>query len=288
MGEGHQVGYLFNLKILLPVNTYKIKTITENTNFDQIEKSSNDYDHDTQIFSFLQELISSYKWPSKFAWDITVQQFYIIWFKGLSAIIVSGIFIGITITIETFIKLKRFGIQTELPTILALLIINHLGPLISSYIIAFQSSGGLVADLITGRLNEEWKILRLNGYNPCSVQCWPRIFVLIFILFILTHLFTILLIVSSSLTISYLLLHATILSTFKSMVILLTVENFIILTLKSFFSSLIIACIPIYYGITSKLSHNISDIIKTSMFYTGLGILFSNFAINLLKIFIFK
>lgn len=270
-----------NFKIILPVWTQKIKQITTNYDFDTQVYSTGS--QELELWKFLQEILRSFSLPYKFSWDITLQQFYALWFKSLIANIFIGIFMGAAVTFETFIKFKKYGLQTELPTILSLLVINYLGPLVSTYIIAFHCAGAFTADLINSRINEEWKVLKLNGYNPFTVYCWSRIFALTGILFILMHLFVILLIISSSLILGLLLQNSTILGILLMMVRILSVESLILITLKAIISSFSISLISLYYGCSVNIADNIGDSIKKSMFIVSLGIIVSHFGINLVK-----
>ncbi len=274
-----------NFKIILPAWTQKIKQVTTNYDFEtQIYSTGN---QDLGLWKFLQEILRSFSLPYKFSWDITLQQFYALWFKSLIANIFIGVFMGAAIGFETFIKFKKYGLQTELPTILSLLMINYLGPLVSTYIVAFHCAGAFTADLINSRINEEWKVLKLNGYNPFTVYCWSRIFALTGILFILMNLFVILFIISSSFVLAIFLQNSTILGILLMMVRMLSVESLILIALKAMTSSLSISLISLYYGCSVNISDNIGDSIKTSMFMVSLGIIISNFGINLVKTIIF-
>src|ERR1039458_8022255 len=97
-------------------------------------------------FRFFKEVI----WPPC-EWKALVKQSYIIGYKSLPLIAITGLIMGLVLTIQTRPTLAQFGAESWLPAMVAVSIIREIGPVITALIFAGKVGSGIGAELASDR-----------------------------------------------------------------------------------------------------------------------------------------
>ena len=106
--------------------------------------------------------------------------------KTLPIVGVTGLIIGLVMTMQLQPVLQRFGAEAFLPGSIGITIVRELGPVITALIFAGRVSSGIGAELGSMRVTEQIDAMEVSGVNPFRFLVCTRIFATTFILPILT------------------------------------------------------------------------------------------------------
>ncbi|MFO7722162.1 MAG: ABC transporter permease [Bacteroidales bacterium] len=104
-----------------------------------------------------------------------LRQCYQIGNKSLPLISVTGIIIGLVLTIQSRPVLVEFGAVSVLPGMVALSIIREMGPVITALICAGKIGSGMGAELGSMRVSEQIDALEVSSVNPIRYLVVPRV-----------------------------------------------------------------------------------------------------------------
>lgn len=102
-------------------------------------------------------------------------QCYQIGNKSLPLISVTGVIIGLVLTIQARPVLVEFGAVSILPGMVALSIIREMGPVITALICAGKIGSGMGAELGSMRVSEQIDALEVSSVNPIRFLVVPRV-----------------------------------------------------------------------------------------------------------------
>ena len=102
-------------------------------------------------------------------------QCYKIGNKSLPLISVTGIIIGLVLTIQSRPVLVEFGAVSLLPGMVALSIIREMGPVITALICAGKIGSGMGAELGSMRVTEQIDAMEVSSVNPMRFLVVPRV-----------------------------------------------------------------------------------------------------------------
>jgi phospholipid/cholesterol/gamma-HCH transport system permease protein len=106
--------------------------------------------------------------------------------KTLPIVGVTGLIIGLVMTMQLQPVLQRFGAEAFLPGSIGITIVRELGPVITALIFAGRVSSGIGAELGSMRVTEQIDAMEVSGVNPFRFLVCTRVFATTFILPILT------------------------------------------------------------------------------------------------------
>ncbi len=95
--------------------------------------------------------------------------------KSLALISVTGIIIGLVLTIQSRPVLVDFGAESMLPGMVAISIIREMGPVITALICAGKIGSSMGAELGSMRVTEQIDAMEVSSINPVKFLIVPRI-----------------------------------------------------------------------------------------------------------------
>jgi phospholipid/cholesterol/gamma-HCH transport system permease protein len=114
-----------------------------------------------------------FKPPYEFS-EITKQSF-IIGYKSLGLVSVTGFIMGLVLTIQSRPTLARFGAESWLPGMVAISIIREIGPVITALICAGKIGSGIGAELASMQVTEQIDAMEVSGINPFKYLVVTRV-----------------------------------------------------------------------------------------------------------------
>lgn len=104
-----------------------------------------------------------------------LRQCYLVGNKTLPLITITGIAIGLVLTIQSRPILADFGAVSMLPKMVALTIIREMGPVVTALICAGKIGSGMGAELGSMRVSEQIDAMEVSSINPVRFLVVPRI-----------------------------------------------------------------------------------------------------------------
>ncbi len=102
-------------------------------------------------------------------------QSFIIGYKSLSLVAVTGFIMGLVLTIQSRPTLARFGAESWLPSMVAISLIREIGPVITALICAGKVGSGIGAELASMKVTEQIDAMEVSGTNPFKYLVVTRI-----------------------------------------------------------------------------------------------------------------
>ncbi|MBX7042397.1 MAG: ABC transporter permease [Ignavibacteria bacterium] len=105
----------------------------------------------------------------------TLKQCYMIGYKSLPLISVTGFIIGLTLTLQSIPTLQKFGAESLVPSMVALAVMLEIGPVITALIFAGKIGSGIGAELGSMRVTEQIDAMEVSGTNPFKYLAVTRV-----------------------------------------------------------------------------------------------------------------
>ncbi|WP_396179292.1 MlaE family ABC transporter permease [Flavobacterium sp.] len=121
-----------------------------------------------------------------FEFNQFLKQCFAIGNQSLGLISVTGIIIGLVLTIQSRPVLVNFGAVSMLPGMVAISIIREMGPVITALICAGKIGSSMGAEIGSMRVTEQIDAMEVSSTNPIKFLIVPRVLAAIFMLPILT------------------------------------------------------------------------------------------------------
>jgi phospholipid/cholesterol/gamma-HCH transport system permease protein len=126
---------------------------------------------------------SLFKAPYEF--EELLKQCYIVGYKSLPLVGVTGFIMGLVLTIQSRPTLETFGAESWLPGMVAVSVIREIGPVITALICAGKVGSGIGAELASMKVTEQIDAMEVSGINPFKYIVVTRIIATTFMLPIL-------------------------------------------------------------------------------------------------------
>jgi len=104
-----------------------------------------------------------------------IRQCYIIGYKSLPLVGITGFIMGLVLTIQSRPTLAEFGAESWLPGMVALSLIREIAPVITALICAGKISSGIGAELGSMKVTEQIDAMEVSGINPYKYLVITRI-----------------------------------------------------------------------------------------------------------------
>lgn len=104
-----------------------------------------------------------------------LKQSFVIGYKSLPLICITGFIIGLVLTIQSRPTLAKFGAESWLPAMVAVSIIREIGPVITALIFAGKVGSGIGAELASMKVSEQIDAMQVSGTNPFNYLVVTRI-----------------------------------------------------------------------------------------------------------------
>ena len=105
----------------------------------------------------------------------TLRQVYYIGVRSLVIIMMSGFFVGLVLTLQTYDTLTRFGAGDSVSTVLGLSLFKELGPVLTAILFAGRAGTSVAAEIGLMRATEQIDALDLMGIDPMERIIQPRL-----------------------------------------------------------------------------------------------------------------
>ena len=121
-----------------------------------------------------------------FEFNQFLKQCFAIGNQSLGLISVTGVIIGLVLTIQSRPVLVNFGAVSMLPGMVAISIIREMGPVITALICAGKIGSSMGAEIGSMRVTEQIDAMEVSSTNPIKYLIVPRVLAAIFMLPLLT------------------------------------------------------------------------------------------------------
>lgn len=107
-------------------------------------------------------------------------------YESLGIVLVSSLFIGIILALQTAVQMQRLGSEMYIASIVALSLVRELGPVITALVVAGRVGASITAELGTMNVTEQIDAIKMMAVNPIQYLVVPRLLSLIVMLPVLT------------------------------------------------------------------------------------------------------
>jgi phospholipid/cholesterol/gamma-HCH transport system permease protein len=104
-----------------------------------------------------------------------LRQCYIIGYKTLPLVAITGFIMGLVLTLQSRPTLAEFGAESWLPGMVALSLIREIAPVITALICAGKISSGIGAELGSMKVSEQIDAMEVSAVNPYNYLVVTRI-----------------------------------------------------------------------------------------------------------------
>ena len=106
--------------------------------------------------------------------DTVDQAFYNIGVLSLPVVMLTGMFIGMVLAVQTFTQFKQLEMETMLGGVISLSLVRELGPVLAATMLAGRVGSSIAAEIGTMRVTEQIDALTAMGTNPIHYLVVPR------------------------------------------------------------------------------------------------------------------
>ena len=124
------------------------------------------------LLLFLRVLRGIFKRP--FPFRLTTQQMEEVGVRSLPVVIITAIFTGAVLALQTYSGFKRFGAEGLVGTVVALSMTRELGPVLASIMVAGRVGSSMAAELGTMRVTVQIDALVTMATDPVHYLVVPR------------------------------------------------------------------------------------------------------------------
>ncbi len=116
----------------------------------------------------------------------TLIQMDIIGFGSLPIVLLTGLFTGAVLALQTYRTLQTFGEVGLMGEAVALSVVRELGPVLTALMVAGRNSSGIASEIGSMLVSEQIDALRALGTDPLRKLVSPRLYATVFTLPLLT------------------------------------------------------------------------------------------------------
>jgi phospholipid/cholesterol/gamma-HCH transport system permease protein len=132
---------------------------------------------------FLQEW-----WRPRYEFSEFLRQCFIIGYKSLPLVGLTAFILGLVLTMQLRPTLVDYGVESQLPAIVAIAIVREVGPVITALIFAGKIGSSIGAELGSMKVTEQIDAMEVSGTNPFKYLVVTRVLASIFMLPVLVML----------------------------------------------------------------------------------------------------
>ena len=224
--------------------------------FERIGEAGIKFFNDTcDMLTFLGALViavfSSLKRIKEFRFNDLVALIERVGFDALPIVSLISFLIGITIAFLGASQLSQFGANIYVPNLVAIAIIQELGPLITAVVVAGRTGASYAAEIGTMKVYEEISALISMGFDPMRFLVVPRVFAMAISMPCLLVI-TIILGIFGGAVICAIVLGIPISAYYNQVYDMLSSETFIRSFFKTFIFAILIASVSCLRGMSTQ------------------------------------
>src|SRR3954471_11455293 len=125
-------------------------------------------------------------WTPPYEFGETLRQLYELGWKSAPLIAVSGVAVGVVLSMHTRASLERFGAESMIPAGLAMVLFSETGPLTAALLLSGRIGAGIGAELGAMRVTEQIDALEASAVDSFRYLVVTRVIACIIALPILT------------------------------------------------------------------------------------------------------
>lgn len=107
--------------------------------------------------------------------QLLVKQLYSVGVMSLAIIVVSGVFIGMVLSLQGFSILTKYGSEQAVGQMIALTLLRELGPVVTALLFAGRAGSALTAEIGNMKSTEQLSSLEMIGVDPLKYIAAPRL-----------------------------------------------------------------------------------------------------------------
>ncbi len=124
-------------------------------------------------------------------WPLLISQIYFIGVQSLAITLVSGLFIGMVLSLQGYLVLSDFGAESALGQMVALSLLRELGPVVTALLFAGRAGSALTAEIGLMKATEQLSSLEMMAVDPLRRIIAPRFWAGVFCMPLLAMIFMI-------------------------------------------------------------------------------------------------
>ncbi|HEX8011221.1 MAG TPA: lipid asymmetry maintenance ABC transporter permease subunit MlaE [Casimicrobiaceae bacterium] len=105
---------------------------------------------------------------------LTLREIYFSGVLSLVIILMSGLFVGMVLSLQGYETLKRYGADEQLGILVALALVRELGPVISALLFASRAGSAITAEIGLMKTTEQLAAMEMMAVNPVARVVAPR------------------------------------------------------------------------------------------------------------------
>ncbi len=117
-------------------------------------------------------LIARPQWKKMY--PLVLTQLYSVGVRSLAIIVVSGLFIGMVLSLQGYLVLTDFGAESSLGQMVALSLLRELGPVVTGLLFAGRAGSALTAEIGLMKTTEQLSSLEMMAVDPLRRVIAPR------------------------------------------------------------------------------------------------------------------
>jgi len=122
----------------------------------------------------------------RFEFRELLSQCYIIGYKSLPLIALTGFIMGLVLTMQLRPSLVDYGVESQLPVMVGIAIVREIGPVITALIFAGKIASSIGAELGSMKVTEQIDAMEVSGTNPFKYLVATRVLATTLMLPVLT------------------------------------------------------------------------------------------------------
>lgn len=115
-----------------------------------------------------------------------LNQCYLIGYKSLPLIALTGFIMGLVLTMQLRPSLVDYGVESQLPVMVGIAIVREIGPVITALIFAGKIASSIGAELGSMKVTEQIDAMEVSGTNPFKYLVVTRVLAATLMLPVLT------------------------------------------------------------------------------------------------------
>lgn len=123
-----------------------------------------------------------------FYWRDVVMQMDRIGVGSLPIILMTGLFTGMVMALQSSVELSRFGAEIYIGNLVGASMVRELGPVLCALMVAGRAASGIAAEIGSMRVTEQIDALQSFGTDPIKKLVTPRLLAALIMLPLLTAL----------------------------------------------------------------------------------------------------
>src|ERR1051326_6259172 len=181
----------------------------------------------------------------------TLQQADSIGVGSVPVVVLTGLFTGLLLGLQSANSLARFGALSLTGQLVSLSMVRELGPVLTGLMVAGRNASGMASELGSMKVTEQIDAMRALGTDPTKKLVTPRVIASVFMLFFLSIL-SALLGVLGGFMVAYLLLGLDASQYWHSAYEKLKYRDIVMGLVKPVIFGFIISTVGCYYGLSAK------------------------------------